>query len=136
MIANRFMPTCDVIPVLAYADVERTVEWLCNAFSFKLRWRAGGHRAQLNVGSGCIVVTAGDPSPAGREIMVRVNDIDAHYTCAMDYGVEVTSSPIDFPYGERQYGARDLDGYRWSFSQSIADVDPASWGATVGTLTV
>jgi uncharacterized glyoxalase superfamily protein PhnB len=30
--------------------------------------------------------------------------------------------------GERQYSAEDLGGHVWTFSQSIADVDPASWG--------
>jgi hypothetical protein len=29
-----------------------------------------------------------------------------------------------------QYSAEDLGGHRWTFSQSIADVDPGSWGAT------
>jgi hypothetical protein len=33
-------------------------------------------------------------------------------------------------YGERQYSAEDLGGHHWVLSQSIADVDPASWGAT------
>jgi len=35
--------------------------------------------------------------------------------------------PTDFPYGERQYTAEDLAGRRWTFSQSIADVDPQEW---------
>lgn len=28
----------------------------------------------------------------------------------------------------RQYAATDPAGHRWSFSQSIADVDPSAWG--------
>lgn len=36
--------------------------------------------------------------------------------------------PTDFPYGERQYSAEDVGGHGWTFSQSIADVDPSIWG--------
>ncbi|MEK6226648.1 MAG: hypothetical protein AABM40_10210 [Chloroflexota bacterium] len=38
--------------------------------------------------------------------------------------------PTDYPYGERRYSALDLAGHHWTFSQSIADVDPASRGGT------
>jgi uncharacterized glyoxalase superfamily protein PhnB len=34
----------------------------------------------------------------------------------------------DYPYGERQYSAVDVGGHHWTFSESIADVDPADWG--------
>jgi hypothetical protein len=36
-------------------------------------------------------------------------------------------------YGERQYGARDLDGHHWLFSTHARDVSPVEWGATVTT---
>jgi hypothetical protein len=36
-------------------------------------------------------------------------------------------------YGERQYGARDLDGHHWLFSTHARDVSPIEWGATVTT---
>jgi uncharacterized glyoxalase superfamily protein PhnB len=31
-------------------------------------------------------------------------------------------------YGERQYDAQDFYGHRWDFTETIADVDPGSWG--------
>lgn len=40
------------------------------------------------------------------------------------------ASWLDHPYGERQYVAEDPGGHRWTFSQSLVDVDPASWGGT------
>jgi uncharacterized glyoxalase superfamily protein PhnB len=130
------MPRATVIPELASADVERACDWLCAAFGFTLRWRAGGHRAQLTAGDGAIVVREGGPSPAqaAHSIMVRVEDAQAHHDRAQQHGARILSPPTDFPYGERQYTAVDLDGHVWTFSQSIGDVDPASWGATVGTL--
>ena len=38
--------------------------------------------------------------------------------------------PADYPYGERQYTAADLDGNHWTFSETIADVAPEEWGGT------
>ena len=32
---------------------------------------------------------------------------------------------------KRQYGAEDLDGHHWLFSQHIRDVSPSEWGATL-----
>jgi predicted enzyme related to lactoylglutathione lyase len=37
-------------------------------------------------------------------------------------------------FGERQYSAEDLAGYRWAFSQSVADVNPEDWGAEVSEI--
>ena len=36
--------------------------------------------------------------------------------------------PTDFPYGERQYEAEDPAGHRWTFSETLADVDPGDVG--------
>jgi uncharacterized glyoxalase superfamily protein PhnB len=47
---------------------------------------------------------------------------------SMPPGAHIVSPPNTFPYGERQYTALDPAGRRWTFSQSIADVDPAAWG--------
>jgi uncharacterized glyoxalase superfamily protein PhnB len=63
--------------------------------------------------------------------MVFVDDVDAHYERAKARGARIIGPPTDYPYGERQYGALDLAGHRWGFSQSIADVAPEEWGAVV-----
>ena len=125
------MPASTVIPVLAYPSVGEAVAWLSAAFGFTLRLGIGDHRAQLNVGDGAIVITGGaaaDP-PAGRDsIMIRVDDVDAHHARAAAHGATIAMPPTDFPYGERQYTAVDFSGRSWTFSQSIADVDPRDWG--------
>ena len=61
-------------------------------------------------------------------VHVRVDDVDAHHQQAVRAGAHVLNPPTDYPYGERQYTAEDPGGHRWTFSQSIADVDPADWG--------
>jgi len=44
---------------------------------------------------------------------------------------QVLSLPADYPYGERQHTY--TGDHRWTFSQSIADVDPASCGGVLVT---
>jgi uncharacterized glyoxalase superfamily protein PhnB len=133
-IANRSVPSATVMPELAYADVTEASEWLCRAFGFRLRLRIGDHRAQLVFGDGAVIVTElgegaeAHSNAATHALLVRVDDADAHHERAVDGGARILRSPSDHPYGERQYTAEDLGGHRWTFSESTADVDPASWG--------
>jgi uncharacterized glyoxalase superfamily protein PhnB len=120
--------------VLAYPDVAEATAWLCTAFGFRERLRIGAHRAQLLFGDGAIIVTERDSvaeppaSGASYSVHVRVEDADRHHEQAARCGARILSAPTEYPYGERQYSAEDPGGHRWTFSQSIADVDPASWG--------
>jgi uncharacterized glyoxalase superfamily protein PhnB len=132
MLTNRSMPMSPVIPVLADEDVEEAVEWLCKIFGFTERWRAGSHRAQLAIGDAAVAVTDGGFGSGGGNVMVRVEDVDAHYAHASAQGARFSEPPVDHPYGERQYTAVDLGGHTWTFSQSIADVAPEDWGWHVG----
>lgn len=136
MLSNRSMLKSVVIPQLAYRDVVEAVGWLCSVYGFRERVRIGNHRAQLIFpGGGSLVVTQSVPeqnAPTGgyacHRVMVRVSDIDSHYRHAVEHGAKILSPPKDYPYGERQYSAQDPGGHRWDFSQTVANVDPASWG--------
>jgi len=124
------MPPSAVVPVLAYPDVSEAIAWLCDAFGFTLRLRISDHRAQLNVGDGAIAITGGGDR-AGKDsdsVMVRVEDVDSHHQRAVQHRALVLDSPADYPFGERQYTVKDFAGHRWTFSQTIADVDPEDWG--------
>jgi|SRR4051812_11817934 uncharacterized glyoxalase superfamily protein PhnB len=136
MLKNRSMPACTVVPVLPYPDLNEAIRWLCNAFGLTLRLRIGDHRAQLNVGEGAVVIRRREASAthAPASVMVRVNDVDGHHRTAWERGARIVTAPADYPYGERQYSVEDLAGHDWTFSQSIADVDPAEWGGTAGEL--
>ena len=140
---NRSMPPGTIIPEIVYADVREAVAWLCAAFGFTERLRIRDHRVQLCFGDGSIIVV-GKPtgqdgtrsaplsgSESGYSVMVRVEDVDAHYEHALRSGTRIIQPPADYPYGERQYTAEDLAGHHWTFSQSIADVDPSDWGGTL-----
>ena len=128
MIPNRSVPAASVIPELAYPDVAAASAWLCEAFGFRERLVIGDHRVQLVFGDGAVIVTQGAGGSSGHAVLVRVEDADRHHAQATRAGAKVLRPPTDFPYGERQYSAEDPGGHRWTFSQSIADVDPAAWG--------
>jgi uncharacterized glyoxalase superfamily protein PhnB len=133
--SNRSMPPSVVIPELAYPDVRGAVDWLCRCFGFTERLRIGDHRAQLLFGEGSVIIThrTGDPGAltsgsSGLSMLVRVADCDEHFEAVQRFGAHIIQPPADYPYGERQYTVEDLGGYRWTFSQTIADIDPGEWG--------
>lgn len=130
MLHNRSMPRATVIPQLAYPDVSAAVDWLCATFGFTVRLRIANHRAQLNFGDGAIVITGQRPGnpPLAHSLMIRVEDAGAHHDRSLTSGARILSPPTDYPYGERQYTVEDFAGHYWTFSQSIADVDPRDWG--------
>ena len=134
MIRNRSVPTASVIPVLAYPDVVSAADWLCRAFGSRVRLRIASHRVQLVLGDGAVILTDagghGQGLGVGHSILVRVEDADLHHRRAVAAGATILDAPTDHPYGERQYSAEDPAGHRWTFSESIADFDPVSWGGT------
>ena len=129
MKTNRSVPQAAVIPELPYPDVRQAVDWLTRAFGLHERLQIGDHRAQLVYEGGAVIAIQGDAR--GSTLLVRVDD--AHHARAVKAGATILSKPEDFPYGERQYNAVDPGGHRWTFSQSIDDVDPATWGGTLKT---
>jgi uncharacterized glyoxalase superfamily protein PhnB len=155
--ANRSAPRGTIIPCLIYDDVAQAIDWLCDVFGFQERLRvAGGDgkvgHAQLAIGRGIDqggVMLGASRVGQGRGwsdsaefrpprstdvsqvLLVRVEDVDAHYEHAKQRGARILHPPTTYPYGERQYTAQDLAGHRWSFSQSVADAKPEEWGATV-----
>jgi uncharacterized glyoxalase superfamily protein PhnB/predicted enzyme related to lactoylglutathione lyase len=155
MIVNRSGPPETIVPTLIYDDVAKAIAWLCDVFGFKERLRAGspekvGH-AQLAIGQGGVMLgesrtgqgfaspdnaKLGPPRPneVSQILLVRVDDVDAHYEYAKQRSARILQPPATHFYGERQYTAEDLAGYRWTFSQSVADVKPEEWGATVSEI--
>ena len=135
MLSNRSIPPVTVIPVLNYADVAQAVAWLCEVFGFTQRLTIGNHRVQLTVGDGAVVAAdggrPGGERMRGHSVMVRVDDVDAHHERARSAGAEIVQPPASHSYGERQYTVVDIGGHAWTFTQSIADVDPADWGGVL-----
>jgi uncharacterized glyoxalase superfamily protein PhnB len=123
-----------VIPLLVYRDVEAAHDFLVEAFGFEpggVQRAPDGQpvHAEVQVGKTAIWlhrVTEEHQldSPlhgmAGAGLVVYVADVDAHFARARSAGAHIDSEPIDQPYGQREYGARDPEGHRWWFATPIA----------------
>ena len=135
---NHSIPSSMVIPVLIYPDVREAVAWLSAAFGFAERVKIGeDHRSQLQFGDGALIVgdVRGDrrpprPGEVTHSVVVRVEDARAHCERAREHGARILMEPTDFEYGERQYSAEDPAGHQWTFSETLADVIPETWGGT------
>jgi len=57
-------------------------------------------------------------------VYVYVDDVDKHFERAKSAGATILSEPKDQFYGDRTYGAADVEGHHWSFAQHIRDVAP------------
>jgi uncharacterized glyoxalase superfamily protein PhnB len=141
MLVNQSAPGATVVPILVYEGVATAIDWLCGTFGFKERLRAGGpggvvSHAQLTIAEGAVMLgrQGGEFRPprsneVSQYVVVHVENVDEHFDYARQSGARILKSPADAPFGERQYTVEDRWGHRWTFSQSIADVDPEAWGA-------
>jgi uncharacterized glyoxalase superfamily protein PhnB len=128
-----------VTPYLYYEDVARALAWLAGAFGFRERLRIPGRdgkitHAELELADG--VVMLGCPGPDYRNparlggvtqnIYVYVDGVDEHFERAKRAGAKILSEPADQSYGDRHYGAEDLEGHQWYFAEHIRDVAPGA----------
>jgi uncharacterized glyoxalase superfamily protein PhnB len=131
MRSNRSVPPCPVIPVLQYPNPGEAAEWLSKAFGFTVRLRIANHRIQMRAGGGCFTIREGNIIPDHSIIVqVRIEDAQGHCERSRRAGAKILTRPTDHMYGERQYDAEDFHGHRWNFTETIADVEPESWGGT------
>jgi len=143
MVVNRSAPKATVVPILVYEDVGQAIDWLCETFGFRERLRAGApggsvSHAQLDIGEGAIMLgrqgaefRSPRPNEVSQYVTVHVENVDQHFEHTRQCGARILKPPTDMPFGERQYTVEDLGGHRWTFSQSVADVAPEAWGATL-----
>jgi uncharacterized glyoxalase superfamily protein PhnB len=137
---NRSIPRSTITPTLIYNDMEKAVDWLGRTFGLQEVWRIEDHGALLSL-DGAEVYVRGPRK--GKEfdvqstrscsgsLMVRVEDVNTHYERALRRDVEILQEPKDEVYGERQYVVADIGGHHWTFSETIKDVAPEEWGATL-----
>jgi uncharacterized glyoxalase superfamily protein PhnB len=144
MLRNRSVPTDVVLPHIVYQDVAEALAWLTRAFGFTEHYRYGEsdgriQGAQMHLGEAWIMlrsVGSGEASPAQvghqtQSLTVFVEDVDAHFDRARAAGARIVEELHETLYGERQYGAEDLDGHSWLFSKHARDVSPDEWGAKI-----
>jgi uncharacterized glyoxalase superfamily protein PhnB len=134
MPANFSRPGSTIVPTLRYRDVPAAIEWLCNAFGFKVyRVLNGGdgtiRYAELRFGHGMIMLAAvGDTAfdklmtqPAdtgGAETQICylfVVDATAHCAQAKAAGAKILLDVAHPNSNGRGYSCRDLEGHVWNF---------------------
>lgn len=128
-----------IIPYLAYADAPAAVEFLCRAYGFEagVQMEMGdgvlGH-AELHLGDNVVFLSTafaemGHASPKDLaavhgQVMIYVDDVDAHYEHARAAGAEIAEEIADQFYGDRNYRTVDPEGHHWIFTQHVRDVSP------------
>lgn len=131
-----------VVPMIAYEDGVVALDWLADTFGFRERARLvdGEGRlshGEMDTGHGTIMLASPSPDYEGPRrhrlscdaarrwstvpwvidgVLVRVDDVDAHYRWAVTHGATILSPPEAGGPG-RQYRAEDLEGHRWMFLQ-------------------
>jgi PhnB protein len=71
---------------------------------------------ESQIGDSVVVLETGDPphpSAAPASVYVCVEDVDAAYNRALEFGVAPIAAPEDKPYQERGAGVRDSFGNVW-----------------------
>lgn len=127
---------------LWYDDPAAAIDWLCDAFGFEVQLKIEGEggrieHSELVYGGGLIMVGgekrdkfphARTPANVGgantQNLMVYVDDLDAHLARALAGGAVVVTEAATHDYGEdhwsdRTYEARDLGGHHWWFVERL-----------------
>jgi uncharacterized glyoxalase superfamily protein PhnB len=128
---------------LFYEDASAAIDWLCRAFGFEVQLKVEGEggrieHSELVFGGGLLMVgesTKRERSPYRRSpkevggantqnLMVYVDDVEAHCKRAREAGAKITIEPETHDYGEeywadRSYGCEDPGGHHWWFSERL-----------------
>ncbi len=129
-----------------YDDAAKAIDWLCNAFGFEVRLKVQGEagrieHSELTFGDALVMVaqSGGRPNrpllPPGasplsingantQNIMMFVDNVDDHCAHARKAGASIIDEPSLHDYGpeywaDRSYGALDLEGHMWWFTQRV-----------------
>jgi PhnB protein len=133
-----------IVPYLAYDDAPAAIAFLCEAFGFEEVFRMPmpdgriGH-AELRYRDNVLMLASAHPEigftgpsklpTLHMQIVIDVDDVDAHCERARAAGATIASEPEDKPYGDRMYQAVDPEGQRWYFSKHVRDVPLEDMGA-------
>ena len=131
-----------VIPMIAYEDGPKAMDWLAEAFGFKERMRMVTPEGRLShgemeAGDGLIMLATPSPEYEGpkkhREeceqarkwssmpyiidgVLVYVSDVPMHFERARKAGARILSQ-VDLDESAKRYRVEDLEGHRWMFME-------------------
>lgn len=131
-----------------YEDAAAAIDWLCRAFGFEVQMKVEGEggrieHSELVFGGGLVMVGEAtkrerfpyrrSPKEVGgantQNMMVYVDDVEAHCKRARAAGARITSEPETRDYGDeywadRGYQCEDLGGHHWWFYERLRTGKP------------
>ncbi len=126
---------------VTYRDPKAALAWLEETFGFEITMAIEGppdapemcHYEMSCAGRGRIMIGAEwsdlvrSPAHLGgantQNVHVHLtSSVDEHYQRAFATGAEIIGAPSDQFYGDRVYQVLDLEGHRWSFSETVRTV--------------
>ncbi len=139
-----------VSPAIFYDDAAGAIDWLCRAFGFEVRIKVAGDKgriehSELVIGDGVVMVASSNTDAQPRlpfkahyksprslggattqSLMVYIDDAEAHFARAKAAGAGIFMEPSVHDYGDdywadRSYGAIDIEGHHWWFTERIRD---------------
>lgn len=149
MAENESETSAPITPYLYYEDVAGALEWLARVFQFREREPETMKNTEgkvvhsaMTLGDGVIMM--GCPGAeyqcpkrlgqATQNVYVYVQDVEQHFQQARDGGATILSDLEDAFYGDRRYGAADLEGHHWYFAQKLRELKPDEWNPTAEDL--
>lgn len=135
-------PAPPITPYLYYEDVAGAIDWLSRVFGFHEREKETMRGPNGKVVHGAMelgdgVVMLGCPGKDYRSpkrlgqvtqnLYVYVDDVQRHFERAEQEGATILSRPEETFYGDRRYGAEDLEGHHWYFAQKLREIAPEAW---------
>jgi uncharacterized glyoxalase superfamily protein PhnB len=136
------------IPSIVYKDNRAALKWLQNAFGFEVSEVLTDSNdnivhAEMAHDDGVVMISnefaswTKSPSSIGgnntQRVHVRLTSgIDEHCERARQAGAKIVGGPADQFYGDRTYGAVDLEGHYWTFSQAVRTVSQADMEQATG----
>lgn len=131
-----------VTPYLTATDAAAALEWYAEAFGAVEQYRVVGDdgrlgHAELTIGTARLMLSDEYPeygvrSPAtlggtATALHLSVPDVDGLFARAVAAGATSLQEPADQPHGARTGTVLDPFGHRWMLSQSIEELDLATY---------
>lgn len=122
-----------IVPYLSYENGPAAIEFLVDAFGFRLNVRADNddgsvEHAELVYDDGVILLGTAELPKGSPGVYVVVDDVDAHHAHAMNNGAKLIYPPEDTAWGTRRYRCQDLEGHEWTFGSYRPSTEPPNWG--------
>jgi uncharacterized glyoxalase superfamily protein PhnB len=114
------------VPVLLVRNMDESIEFYVNRLGFRILWRSagdgGGENSMLEAGSMNLMLSTeahlGEEPRFSGTLYVDMQGVDALYESLKDRVPIVWPLEV-MPYGQKEFGIRDCNGYTLAFAESV-----------------